>query len=694
MASTHKNIGKGRAFPIGASVQRNGVNFSIYSKNSTAIELLLFEGPDTNKPNEILVLDKKQHRTEFYWHIFVEGLKAGQIYGFRVHGPFLPDRGHRFNPKKVLLDPYGKLVVLPKAYRRDLAVKPGDNMSSAMKSVVVDTSTYKWEGDRYPRHSFSKTIIYELHVKGFTRHPNSGIKANKRGTYAGLIEKIPYLIDLGITAVELLPVFQFDEHDAPEGKMNYWGYSPVSFFAPHRAYSSRKDVMGPLDEFRDMVKALHKANIEVILDVVYNHTSEGDQNGPTFSFKGIENRAYYLMESDTWTYGNYSGCGNTVNANHSVVRRMIRDSLRFWVSEMHVDGFRFDLASILSRDEFGNPQKNPPLLWEIESDPILAGTKLIAEAWDAAGLYQVGHFIGDKWKEWNGKFRDDVRSFIRGDEASVSNFASRILASPDIYGHKKHQAEASINFITCHDGFTLNDLVSYNGKHNEANGENNQDGENNNLSWNCGTEGPTNDPAIKKLREQQIKNFLVVTLLSYGTPMLLMGDEVGRTQLGNNNAYCQDNEISWSNWELLEENRSRYRLVSMLNRFRTNREFSEDYHDLSLMDFLENEQQIEWHGIRLGHPDWSPTSHSLACTVRTKSTASVIHLMYNAYSKDLNFELPDPRDFEGKQWFCIIDTSLPSPHDINPIEDAKNVDGKYYSVKARSVVLTITFPTS
>lgn len=693
MPSTHKNIGNGQAFPIGASIQRNGVNFSIYSKNSTAIELLLFEGPDADKPYETLVLDKKQHRTEFYWHVFVAGLKAGQIYAFRVYGPFLPSQGHHFNPQKVLLDPYSKLVVLPKAYRRDLAIAPGDNVGSAMKSVVVDTSTYDWEGDRYPRRRFSKTIIYELHVKGFTKHPNSRIKANKKGTYAGLIEKIPYLRDLRITAVELLPVFQFDEQDAPEGKMNYWGYSPVSFFAPHRAYSSRKDVMGPLHEFRDMVKALHKADIEVILDVVYNHTTEGDQNGPTFSFKGVENRAYYLLEGDTWTYGNYSGCGNTVNANHSVVRRMIMDSLRFWVSEMHVDGFRFDLASILSRDEFGNPLKNPPILWEIESDPILAGTKLIAEAWDAAGLYQVGRFIGDKWKEWNGKFRDDVRSFIRGDEGSVSNFASRILASPDIYGHKEQQAETSINFITCHDGFTLNDLVSYNEKHNEANGENNRNGENNNLSWNCGVEGPTTNPVINKLREQQIKNFMVVTLLSYGTPMLLMGDEVGRTQLGNNNAYCQDNEISWFNWDLLEKNTSLFRFISTLNGFRINRNLSENYPDLSLMEFLREEQRIEWHGIRLGQPDWSSTSHSLACTVRTKSSTSVIHLMYNAYSKDLSFELPRPQDFGGKQWLCLIDTSLPSPLDINLIEDAKNVEGKCYMVKARSVVLTIALPT-
>ncbi|MEK6152553.1 glycogen debranching protein GlgX [Flavobacteriaceae bacterium 3-367] len=690
----HKNIANGQAFPIGASVQHNGVNFSVYSKNSTGIELLLFDGPEASKPNEIIVLDKKRNRTEFYWHVFVEGLKAGQMYGFRVHGPFQPDKGHRFDSKKVLLDPYSKLVVLPKAYQRILAMKPGDNVGSAMKSVAVNTSVYDWEGDSHPRCPFSETIIYELHIKGFTRHPSSGLKSNRRGTYSGLIEKIPYLKDLGITAVELLPVFQFDEDDAPEGKKNYWGYSPVSFFAPHRAYSSRKDVMGPLDEFRDMVKALHRVGIEVILDVVFNHTAEGGEKGPTFSFKGIENRAYYLMEGDSWIYGNYSGCGNTVNAHHSVVRRMIRDSLRFWVSEMHVDGFRFDLASILSRDEFGNPQKNPPLLWEIESDPILAGTKLIAEAWDAAGLYQVGHFIGDKWKEWNGKFRDDIRSFVRGDRGSVSNFASRILASPDIYAHKEQHAETSINFITCHDGFTLMDLVSYNKKHNETNGENNRDGENNNLSWNCGVEGPTTDPAINKLREQQIKNFLAVTLLSYGTPMLLMGDEVGRTQLGNNNAYCQDNEISWFNWDLVEANSALHRFTKMLIGFRSKRDLGDNYPDLSLLDFLNTEQHIQWHGVRLGHPDWSPTSHSLACTVSAKDSPSVIHLMYNAYFENLNFEIPDPKELGRKQWVCLIDTSMPYPNDINQIENAKAVEEKHYWVKARSAVILIALPTS
>ncbi len=684
----NRQILKGSTFPIGSSVMADGVNFSIFSKNSTAVELLLFNDPDDAQPNETITLDKEINRTESYWHVFVPGLKAGQIYAYRMYGPFNPERGYRFDSQKVLLDPYGKLVIIPKAYKREYATRPGNNVSSALKNVVVDTGTYDWEDDVFPRHSFTHTIIYELHVKGFTQHPNSGIVGEKRGTYAGLIEKIPYLKDLGITALEFLPVFQFDDQDAPLGKKNYWGYSPVSFFAPHRAYSSRKDIMGPLDEFRDMVKALHKAGIEVILDVVYNHTAEGGQEGATLCFKGIENKAYYILGSEG-VYGDYSGCGNTINANHSIARRMILDSLRFWVSEMHVDGFRFDLASVLSRDEFGNPQQNPPILWEIQSDPILAGTKLIAEAWDAAGLYQVGSFVGDKWKEWNGKFRDDVRSFIRGDQGTISNFASRILASPDLFGQRNLPADTSINFITCHDGFTLNDLVSYNEKHNWANGEGNRDGTDHNLSYNFGVEGPSDDPIIERQREQQIKNYLAVTLLSYGTPMILMGDELRRTQKGNNNAYCQDNEISWFDWDLLKKNESLYRFVKVLNGFRLNTELSVDDGTLSLMEFLRTKRQINWSGVRLGQPDWSFTSHSLAGTVWSDKKDTVLFLVCNAHTEDLDFEIPDTNDFNQINWFRIIDTSLPSPNDIVRLENAEIVEGDTYPVKARSVVFLI-----
>src|SRR5215468_2963897 len=498
---------EGRSSPLGATLSFGGTNFSVYSKHATAIDLLLFDCVEDARPARGIRIDPATNRTYHYWHVYVPGVKAGQIYGYRVSGAFDPSSGMRFDDRKLLLDPYGIAVAVPQNYSRDVARQKGDNTGNAMKSVVADPLAYDWEGDRPLNRPSSRTIIYETHVRGFTRHPSSGVAANKRGTFAGLIEKIPYLRELGVTAVELMPVFQFDPQDAPLGLVNYWGYAPVSFFAPHQAYSSRQDPLGPLDEFRDMVKALHRAGIEVILDVVFNHTAEGDHSGPTLSFRGLDNSTYYILDQDRARYANYSGTGNTLNANQPIVRRMIVDSLRYWVEEMHVDGFRFDLAAILGRDESGQSMPNPPVLWDIESDPALAGTKLIAEAWDAAGLYEVGTFIGDSWKEWNGRFRDDVRSFFRGEKNSVGLFADRLLGSAAIYGHEEREAEQSVNFVTCHDGFTLNDLVSYNSKHNESNGENNRDGTDDNRSWNCGVEGPTDDPGIDKLRTRQVKNF-------------------------------------------------------------------------------------------------------------------------------------------------------------------------------------------
>ena len=413
-----------------------------------------------------------------------------------------------------------------------------------------------------------------------------------------MIEKIPYLSLLGITAVELMPVFHFDAQDCPPGRINYWGYAPVSFFAPHSPYSSRQDPGGPVDEFRDMVKALHRAGIEVILDVIYNHTAEGDQQGPTLCFRGLGNTVYYMLEPDPARYANYSGTGNTLNANHPIVRRMILDSLRYWVEQMHVDGFRFDLASILARDSSGQVMANPPVLWDIETDPALAGVKIIAEAWDAAGLYQVGSFIGDSWKEWNGRFRDDVRAFMRGDENTVVRLADRFLGSPDIYGHEEREAEQSVNFVTCHDGFTLNDLVSYNDKHNEANGEEGRDGASDNRSWNCGVEGPTDDPEIERLRNRQVKNFLTTTLLSLGLPMILMGDEVRHTQKGNNNPYTQDNETSWFDWTLLEKHADIHRFVTLLNARRQLREVEPEERRVTLSELLRLAPKA-WHGTKL-----------------------------------------------------------------------------------------------
>lgn len=659
----------GQSYPLGATVFNEGVNFSFFSKNAEAVDLLLFSSPDAQKPSKIISLDPQNNRTYYYWHVFVPGITAGQLYGYRVYGPYDPKRGLRFDGWKLLLDPYTAAVAGSQIYSRDAAKLPGNNMGQALKSVVVDTDRYDWEGDTPLNIPFATSVIYELHVKGFTMHPNSGVSPEKRGTYAGLIEKIPYLQSLGITAVELMPVHHFDPYDAPSGRLNYWGYSPMAFFAPHTGYCYAQDPLDQLNEFRDMVKAFHKAGIEVILDVVFNHTAEGDHTGPTFSFKGFENKAYYMLDDNKDQYKNYTGCGNTLNSNHSVIRRMIMDCLRRWVLEMHVDGFRFDLASILSRSEDGKPLENPPILWEIESDPVLAHTKIIAEAWDAAGLYQVGSFPGDKWAEWNGRFRDDVRRFLRGEPDTVYPVSRRILGSPDIYPKGARSPARSINFITCHDGFTLNDLVSYNYKHNELNGEYNNDGSNDNHSWNCGVEGETNDPEIEKLRLRQIKNGLSLLLLSHGTPMLSMGDEVRRTQSGNNNAYCQDNEMSWFDWSLVEKNQGLLRFTRMLIAFIQQYEpyFQKTHWNEG---YTHETYSIDWHGIHLGKPDWGKNSHSLAFTLHNAHMEERLHLMINSWWEPLEFLLPPLPEGGSTHWRKILDTFEDSPKDFVVIQDA------------------------
>lgn len=672
-------LGRGRSAPLGATIFANGINFSVYSKHATGIELLLFDAVDSATPSRVIELDRERHRSFHYWHVYVPGLPPGQIYAYRAHGPHMPDMGLRFDPTKILLDPYGRSVVTPDGYDRRAVSGAGDHAAISMKSVVVDTSNYDWEGDQPLVRPFAGSVIYEMHVAGFTKHPSSGVSSEKRGTYLGLIEKIPHLKELGITAVELLPVFAFDEQDAPAGHKNYWGYSPISFFAPHAAYSSRASASAPINEFRDMVKALHRAGIEVILDVVYNHTGEGNRMGPTLCFRGLDNPTYYLLEGDR--YSNFSGTGNTLNANHSVVLRMIQDSLRYWVQEMHVDGFRFDLASILARDENGRPLDRPHALFSIETDPALVETKLIAEPWDAAGLYQVGSFIGDRWQEWNGRFRDDVRAFLKGDPGAVGALMNRLIGSPDLYEHEGREPEQSINFVTCHDGFTLNDLVSYDHKHNELNGEGNRDGHDHNLSWNCGVEGPTDDPKIEALRERQIKNFHVLTMLAIGVPMITMGDEVRRTQRGNNNAYCQDNEVSWFDWGLVAKHPGLLRFVRELIRWRTSTVPSLDRNQ-TLTEFLKN-SRIEWHGIRLNQPDWGPNSHSLALTV--SSGRGHIHAMFNAYWEPLEFELPP----HHLPWRRFLDTSQPAPHDIYPAELARPIEKDRYLLADRSIVMLL-----
>lgn len=688
-AKSTRNPIQGESFPLGSWLQDSGTNFSVFSKNATLIELLLFDRLDDAEPAATIRLDPRKNRTYHYWHVFLPGVRTGQIYAYRAQGPFDPAKGFRFDPQKVLLDPYGRSVVVPSHYDKGAASRPGDNTPCAMKNVVVDTRTYDWEGDSPLKHPFDRTIIYEMHVRGFTAHPSSGVPANKRGTYAGLIEKIPYLKQLGVTAVELMPIFQFDPQDAPLGRVNYWGYCPVSFFAPHTGYSSDTAPVGVLDEFRDMVKALHRADIEVILDVVFNHTAEGDHTGPTLSFRGLENSVYYTLdEADKARYANYTGTGNTLNANQPIVRRMILDSLRYWVREMHIDGFRFDLASILCRDEKGEPLENPPVIWDIESDPILAGTKLIAEAWDAGGLYHVGTFVGDTWQEWNGRFRDDIRSFMRGDCGTVTRFASRLLGSPDIYSHKQREPEQSINFVTCHDGFTLNDLVSYEKKHNEDNGEDNRDGSDDNLSWNCGVEGPTTDPAIEQLRNRQVKNFLVLNLLALGTPMVLMGDEMRRTQKGNNNAYCQDNELSWLDWTLLKKHADIHRFLKCLIEHRSAQQRVTRGQSRSLSQLLQD-ARFQWHGVKRNQPDWNYHSHSLALTAHVRRGRVVLHLMVNAYWGPLEFELPEIGLAGSGKWRRWIDTTLNPPHDICDWSDAREVSGPVYRVEPRSIAVLL-----
>ncbi|HEV8515745.1 MAG TPA: glycogen debranching protein GlgX [Cyclobacteriaceae bacterium] len=680
----------GQSFPIGPTLKKNGVNFCLFSKNAVAVDLLLFDDVEDIEPKKIISLDPSVNRTYHYWHVFVPAIKSGQLYGYRVSGPDDPSLGHRFDAEKVLLDPYAKAVAFPKDFKRGSFTGKGKVAVPSLKSVVCYLSGYDWNGDRFPNRSFAQTVIYEMHVGGFTKNPNSGVSKELSGTYRGLIEKIPYLVELGITAVELLPIFQFDAQDCPDGLVNYWGYSPISFFAPHQAYGTDSNPVKVLDDFRDMVKALHRAGIEVILDVVFNHTAEGNHNGPNYCFRGIDNDTYYILEDDKSRYANYTGTGNTLNANNAIVRRMILDSLQFWVKHMHVDGFRFDLASILSRDNKGRPIENPPILWDIESDPVLAGTKLIAEAWDAAGLYQVGSFIGDSWKEWNGRFRDDVRSFMRGDSNTVSAFATRTIGSPDLYEKDNLAPEQSINFVTCHDGFTLNDLVSYNSKHNDANGEGNRDGSDNNLSWNCGVEGPTEDLKIEALRNRQAKNFMAITLWSIGAPMILMGDEVRRTQNGNNNAYCQDNELNWFDWDLTKKHPSLFRFVKILLACRLNRDMSKKGFNMNLKQFLAT-ATINWHGVELNKPDWSENSHSIAFTVKSLDGRRAMHYIVNAYNEPLEFELPKVDVGSSKKWNRWMDTSLESPDDICLLQDAKPVAGATYKLSAHSIAILLSY---
>jgi glycogen operon protein len=681
-------LAAGSSAPLGATLQQGGVNFSIHARQCGRVELCLFDALDDPEPAAVIAFAGEQHCSGSYWHGWLAGLGPGQLYGYRLPA----------DPDCLLLDPYALAVAVPPGYCRQRGqwregdpAEGGRGWAAAMKSVVADLSCYDWDGDRPLRRPARETVIYELHVRGFTADASSGVAAQRAGTYGGLIEKIPYLQQLGITAVELLPVFAFDSQAAPAGLSNYWGYQPISVLAPHPGYASGGDPLAPLDEFRDLVKALHRVGIEVILDVVFNHTAEGPlagpAPGPTLSYRGLAPHDYYLLQSD----GNgglrdldVTGCGNTFNANNPVVRRLIRHSLRHWVQHMHVDGFRFDLAAVLSRDESGNPEPRPPILLDLDSDPVLAGTKLIAEAWDAAGLYEVGTVVGERWQEWNGRFRDDLRHFLKGDGGSAWAAAQRLIGSPDVYGHRDREAEVSVNFITCHDGFTLADWVSYNAKHNEANGEANRDGSDDNTSWNCGAEGPSQDPQVLALRGRQLRNALALLLLAAGTPMLAMGDEVGRSQRGNNNAYCQDNPTSWFPWGEVERQADLLRFTRELIAFRQRRDVVVDRDNLSLAALLQR-CALEWHGVEPFQPDWGPDSHSLALSYTSVEHRFRLHLMVNAWWQPLRFSLP-PTGLTDDRW---IDTALPSPDDIVAWSEAPALPEPAYCAQPRSVVVLV-----
>ena len=680
-------LDRGIPLPLGATMHRIGVNFSVFSKYATSCTLVLFK-PGAQDPFVEYPLDPRSNRTGQVWHAFVEGLEADGQYGYRFDMQPNPNpQIQRFDPSRVLLDPYALVLSHGSAWG---AYPPGKR--PYRNSVVVENH-FDWGDDQPLNLPLVDSVIYEMHVRSFTRHPSSGVE--HPGTFAGLIEKIPYLKKLGATAVELLPVAEFEESDTDrvnpftgEPLLNLWGYQTVAFFAPNTAYSSNVADGGQVREFRQMVRAMHQAGIEVILDVVFNHTAEGDEHGPTWSFRGIDNSTYYMLNPETGEYLNYSGCGNTVNANNPVVRDFIRDCLHYWVMEMHVDGFRFDLASILGRGEDGSVLKNPPLLERLAYDPVLANTKLIAEAWDAAGLYQVGTLPSwGRWAEWNGIFRDEVRKFVKGDAGMTSALATRLLGSPDLYLSSAREPYHSINFVTCHDGFTLKDLVSYNYKHNLANGEDNMDGTDANYSWNCGVEGPTDDAAINELRMRQHKNLAAILLVSHGVPMILAGDEIGRTQQGNNNAYCQDNEISWVDWRMAESNAGLLRFFQLMIAFRKRcpllRRESFQLHG-------EGGFHITWHGVKRMKPDWTEASRTVAMQLtqlQENGGRDDLHFIASAYWEALEFELPQIGD---REWFRLVDTSLLSPQDIaDDGQEFPLLSQESYRVQPRSVVIFV-----
>jgi glycogen operon protein len=657
---------------LGAQETGRGVNFAIFSRYATRVRLELFDRPEDATPSRAIDLDPVDNRTGDVWHVWMKGISSGQCYAYRVDGPYEPDKGDRFNFNRLLLDPFAPAITQtpawdfasargydPSAPGQDLVPSQLDNAASMPKCVFVNYP-FDWQGDRPPRHSWSKTIIYETHVRGFTVHPKSGV--DHPGTYRGLMEKIPYLKELGVTSVELMPVQEFNENSVtrknPQTNQelkNYWGYDPVVFYAPKASYSASGGMGQQKLEFKEMVRALHKADIELILDVVFNHTAEGNELGPTLCFRGMDNAILYTLADDKRYYKDYTGTGNTINANQPMVRDQILAALRYWMVEMHVDGFRFDLASVLGRDGTGKLLANAPLLERIAEDPVLKSVKIIAEAWDAAGAYQVGSFSEQRWAEWNGRYRDDVRRFWRGDDGMLGSFANRLCGSADIYTKSGKGPDGSVNFITCHDGFTLNDLVSYCSKHNEANGEGNRDGTNADNSENYGVEGATKDAGIEAVRKRQIKNFLLTLFISRGTPMLLGGDEFRRTQGGNNNAYCQDNETSWYDWNFLEQYKDIFRFTRGMIVFRQT-------HPVLSKEQFYTDSRIHWFGSQGALPEWGdPKEKQVGCLINEDEHRALC-LMFNADIDTVDFALPFLQP--GMRWYLAVDTSHDAPQDL------------------------------
>ncbi len=693
LVNTDFEITRGFAQPFGATLLRGGINFSVFSPNARIISLVIFDRCAATSVLEF-PLDPVINRTGNVWHIFIKGLDTDIRYGYRA---ICDKKKSKSNPlcrqDIVLLDPYARATCGGEEWGNPLTIKRKRKQHTFRLSVITDNQ-FEWDMDRPLQIPLQDTIIYEMHVRGYTRHASSASSAP--GTFLGLTEKIPYLKDLGITAVELMPVTDFDETypgnknpQSGERLLNFWGYDPISFFALKASYAKNGGMGRQVSEFKSMVKSFHQAGMEVILDMVFNHTGEGNENGPIYHFKALDARVYYLIDPESGKYLNYSGCGNTLNCNHPVVRDMILDSLRYWVTEMHIDGFRFDLASILGRGRDGQVLSNPPLIERIAEDPILAQTKLIAEAWDAAGLYQVGDFPSWKrWMEWNGKFRDDVRRFVRGDEGMVPVIATRIAGSADLYQDDGREPYHSVNFITCHDGFTLHDLVSYNRKHNEANGENNRDGNDFNLSWNCGIEGETDDKEVLDLRSRQVRNFAALLLLSQGVPMLLAGDEFGRTQQGNNNAYCQDNEISWVNWELASENKDLLRFFKELIHFR--KQHKNLRRSRFRVEKIKGRPEMSWHGLQVNQPDWSAKSHTLAVLyLAQEQDANDIYILMNMDEKEQLFELPAAGN--QRKWHLKFDTGQSAPDDA--YETGKEMlvtDQQTLRLKAHSIAVLVS----